>query len=527
MSFFINPGNTSFSTAASRDFFVDKSEMIIILNDLFGSDQRGRICVSRPRRFGKTMATNMLKAYYSSDCDSRELFSKLKLSQHPGWDKWLNKCNVLSLDICDFFDDSGDNEGALDNLKRRVVREMVKKFPDAGLAPDTDIYEAISMVYESDGRPFVVIMDEYDAPLRFSVSEKVLREYLNFLRKMFKTGLLSEVVQLAYITGIIPIIREKCESKLNNFTEYTMLRPKNLAQYFGFTKDEVKMVCDESGIDFGKCVEWYDGYKLNGDVDIFSPYSVTEAAKSKLFEGHWTHTAAYDSLIDCINMDIDGIQADVINLVEGGSVGVDVEEYKNTLDFYSKNDILTYLVHLGYLAYNPVDKTVSVPNLEVREEWVRTLKRSREYTFLLDFARGSRNLLDATIRKDAKAVADALDYAHQEATTTFSYNNELSLQTAIKLAYFCAQADYNIFTELPAGRGYADMAFIPKIPSPSRPAIIVELKWNRSTQVALDQIRTRRYADALRGYKGGIILAAITYNPDDNKHECEFEAEEV
>lgn len=528
MGHYVNPGNDYIASIVKRKPFVDKSDMIADLNNLFGPDDRGRVCVSRPRRFGKTLAANMISAYYSCGCDSRAIFEGLKLSKIQGWDAHLNSCNVIWVDVSEFYCGLGNGENFVCALKSALLKELACEFPNVGITAEDDFFDGLRRAYESDRRPFVVILDEYDALLRYSVGKESFDEYLNFLNVLFKGMAMSKIVQLAYITGIIPIIRNSFQSKLNNFREFTMVSPGRFARYMGFTRDEVKAVCDECGIDFAMCLDWYDGYKLNDEVDVSSPYSVTLAASEKCFESHWSATGSYYCLKDYISMDFDGIRADVIRFMNGEQLDIDISTYQNSLsDFNDKDEIFTYLVHLGYLAYNSQTHKAYIPNKEVMGEWKNSLKDNRKFSAIIDFIDNSRNLLSATIDKDAQAVAEALDYAHQEVTSSLSYNNEQSLQSAITLAYFYAKANYTVLKEMPTGRGYADVAFIPIVPSSEYPAIIIELKWNKTAKSALAQIRAKRYADALSHYKGKLILAAVTYDVKTKQHTCEFSEQEL
>lgn len=526
MGKYINPDNLYYADNAAHSPFVDKTEMIAELNKIFGPGIRGRVCMNRPRRFGKTLTANMLSAYYSCGCDSRELFQDMKLAQLPDWDKWLNKCNVLKIDLGNFCGFETDNSDSVERMNKAVIEDIKREFPDIEIRDNMYVDEAISAVYLHNKRPFVFIMDEYDSFVRTKTHKDTFAKYLEMLNRLFKTDANAEEIQLAYLTGILPIVKDRFGSKLNNFKEFTMVDPDMLAKYMGFTKDEVKKVCDESGIDFNECLKWYDGYKLDNEVDVSSPYSVAMAAIAKKFRSHWSSTGSFLCLKDYIEMDFKGIRADVVRFMNGEHLPVNVDKFQNVLNhFTSKDDIFTYLIHLGYLAYNSDTGLAYIPNREVMQEWHNSVEDSERFTPIIEFVENSRNLLYSTIEQDAKAVADALDFAHEEVTSSFSYNNEQSLQSALTLAYYFGSTEYNIYKELPAGKGFADMAFIPIVPSPDRPAIIVELKWDKTPALALKQIREKRYANALKNYKGNIIIAAVTYNPTDKKHTCEFSTE--
>ena len=524
MGLFVNPDNSQFVDSMKSEIYVEKSGIISLLNQRIGTAGRGRICVSRPRRFGKSWTTHLISAYYSRGCDSRDIFRHLKLAEDNGWDAYLNKMNVLKLDLNTFFNEAKTPDDVIDVMTAAVLPELRTEFSDILSGEEESIANAIVKVYTATKIGFVVIIDEYDVIMRERVPASAFEKYLRFLNRMFKDSDTQMAVQLAYLTGIIPIVRDKVGSKLNNFTEFTMLSPKQMAPYFGFTREDVEAICMSHGADLNQCLEWYDGYRLGGGaVDVSCPMSVVSAVEDGEFGCHWGNTGSFDCLKDYIDMDFDGIKSDVLQMMDGTPASVNVKSFQNTLnDFQSKDDIFTYLIHLGYLAYDSETGKAYIPNREVREQWGLAVDNNPKYSHILDFVATSRRLIERTTECDSAAVAEALDAAHEEVTSPLSYNNEQSLQSAISLAYFYAKADYTIVREMPTGRGYADMAFIPVIPSPSRPAIIVELKWNKAVTTAMEQISLKRYANALSHYSGNIILAAVTYDTQTKKHSCEI-----
>ncbi len=524
MGLFVNPDNSQFLDSMKSDIYVEKSRIIEILNQRVGTAGRGRLCVSRPRRFGKSWTTHLVAAYYSRGCDSREVFCRLSLSSVDGWDCYLNKMNVLKLDLNTFFNEAEDPDQVVDIMTTAVLSELKAEFNEILSGDEDSLTSAIVKIYSSTKVGFVVIIDEYDVMMRERVSRSAFDKYLRFLNRMFKDSDTQMAIQLAYLTGIIPIVRDKVGSKLNNFTEFTMLSPKQMAPCFGFTREDVRAICEARNVDFAKCLEWYDGYKLGASVDISCPMSVVSAVEDGEFGCHWGNTGSFDCLKDYIDMDFDGVRSDVLQMMDGTPVAVNVKSFQNTLtDFHSKDDIFTYLIHLGYLAYDAASGTAYIPNREVREQWELAVANNPNYSHILDFVATSRALIERTIEGDEAAVAEALDSAHEEVTSPLSYNNEQSLQSAITLAYFYAKADYTIVREMPAGRGYADVAFIPVVPSPNRPAILVELKWNKAVTAAMEQISLKRYANALAHYRGNIILVAVTYDSKTKTHVCKIE----
>ena len=522
MGTYVNPGSLQLQKALNGKIFVDKSKIISVLNDNFNT-KSSFMCVSRPRRFGKTTVGDIITAFYSKGADSRSIFEKLKIAEDENWDERLNKFNVVKIDMNDFWDPLKP-ESTIPSVTKKVLDEMRNEF--SGILTDEDsIPAAVLSVFESTQTPFVFIIDEYDVLIREKVPADVLTDYLTLMTKLFKGGGASAAIALAYITGIIPIVRDRVGSKLNNFNEYTMLTPLELAPYIGFTNEEVKELCQRFEMDYDECLRWYDGYHIAPKVSVCNSNSVCRALTTKRFDDYWTQTGAYTAISDYIEADYEGIREDIAKMVGGGSVELDPGTFLNTLDsIASKDDIFTYLIHLGYLAYCQDDETCHIPNGEVRKEWERALRRTVNYKPVFDMIKGSKELLEATLQCDEQAVADALDKAHSYVTSAKYYNNEGSLQSAVGLAYFSATSKYDIEKEVAGGYGFADIAFKPYVKG--APGMIIELKMDQDPEVGLAQIKEKKYADALGHYRGPVYLVAISYGKESKKHTCKIEVVE-
>ena len=525
MGTYVNPSSDSLQMDMNGDFYVDKSLIFTVLNKKFKSPDRF-MCVSRPRRFGKTMVGNLISAFYSRGCDSRPIFENLKIAGKQNWDERLNKMNVIQFDINAFYGRFKKKGDVIANMTSVIVREMIKEFPDVHIEPDEELSQAIIDVYGETNVPFVLIIDEYDVMVRERVSASEFSDYLTFLNNLFKSPDCGRAIGLAYITGIIPIVRDRIQSKLNNFKEYTMLMPRDLAPYIGFTLEEVEELCKRFGMDYKECLRWYDGYHLTDLVSVCNSNSVCEAISNNLFDDYWTQTGAYTALNDYIDGNYEGIREDIVTMVGGGEVDVDAGTFINTLDaIESKDDVFTYLIHLGYLAYNREEKTCSIPNGEIRLEWERALKRTVNYRPIVKMIENSKHLLAATLEGDADAVAETLDKAHRDVTSPLTYNNEGSMQSAIGLAYFYARTQYTVVKEFHSGKGYADMAFLPYVPN--RIPMVVEFKIDQNPERGLKQIAENCYTDAFADLHGTVVLVAISYNKKDKSHSCKIERVEV
>ena len=518
MGTYVNPGTRNMEIDIDYDFYVDKSMLIKVLNDKLNKIDRF-ICVSRPRRFGKTMAANMIAAYYSKGCDSHEIFSDLKISKDPTFEDNINRYTVIKLDINGAATGKGDKT-IVQYYNENVVPELMKAYPDVALSSGMSIAKALVSLYEETGDKFVFIIDEYDLPIRDGKYASELGEYIAFLVSLFKSEETNYTIALAYLTGIMPIIREKVQSKLNNFKEYTMISSKDMAPFMGFTEEEVRSLAQKSGMAFDDLKKWYDGYNLKGEK-IYSPKSIVDAVEYHECDGYWTQTSSYEAVTDYISLDLDGLKDDVVSMLSGDRVEVSTSFYRNTMSFDTKDDVLTYLIHLGYLAYDAEDGTCRIPNNEIKDMWALSMERARGYKEISRMIKDSKKLLEATWNRDEEIVAEGVAKAHTEACSIQRYNNEGSFQSALHLAYYYAKSCYTIVNELPAGKGFADVAFIPY--KPDVPAIIIELKKDDTVDAAISQIRERKYPEALEKYRDNLLLVAITYDSKTKEHRARIE----
>lgn len=521
MGIYLNPGNELMKKNMSSKIFIDKSLLLKELNALVNTGDCF-VCVSRPRRFGKTMAGAMISSYYSKGCNSEELFSNLKISKDSSFNEHLNKYNVIQFDINSFYNSIRNKENLINYITDTINKEIAQAYPEAGIDIQNDtLANAMLKVWGTTGETFIILMDEYDVLVREQVPAALFESYLNFLSSLFKNSTLKPAIALAYLTGILPIVRDKIQSKMNEFDEYSMLNARQFSEYTGFTLDEVQALCKQYNMDFAECQRWYDGYKMNDSISVYNPKSMVTAMLTQEYGNYWTTTGSYEALSNYILMNFEGIKDDVITMIGGKKVPVNVLTYMNTLtDFKSKNDVFTYLIHLGYLSYDRKNKECFIPNNEVRVEWINSIENAPEYKEIIEMVNGSRELLEKTLECDEDYVAQKLDLAHMRATNPLTYNNEASFQSAIGIAYFYANSKYTVIKELPAGKGYADVAFIPYVPG--IPAIIVELKNNKTADSAINQIKEKKYDDILQKYRGDLLFVGINYDEKTKKHSCKI-----
>ncbi len=525
MGIYLNPDNDNFKAILSDQIYVDKSLMLTQLNRILNSPSEKYICVARPRRFGKTITQNMITAYYSKGANSKEIFSKLKIATDSEFLLNLNKYNVIKIDMNSEYRNCDDKENLLKFLKLKLKKEFQNEFSTIEFDEWDTLPDRILKVYTQTKQQFIILMDEYDVLVRESVNGKVSKqlfeEYMNFLNGLFKSDTLKPAIALAYITGILPVVRDKVQSKLNNFREYTMLDAYKLTEYIGFTQDEVKELCQQYDVDFEECKRWYDGYYQNG-FEIYNPESVVQTMLSKKFTNYWSKTSTYQVISDRLKYNFDGLKDDIIKMLSGNSIDVNVTMFLNTVtDFNVKDDVLTYLIHLGYLVYDFESQTCRIPNMEIRDEWKNAVSVSAEYETTSKIIKDSKELLEKTINCDEKAVAKSLDMSHIHVSSNKSYNNEDVFQSAIYLSYIYALNKYTVIKEMTTGKGFADVVFIPFVPD--IPAMIIELKHNKSAETALSQIKQKIYFDSLSKYSGELLFVGINYDEKDKTHSCKIE----
>ena len=420
---------------------------------------------------------------------------------------------------------AGGPERIVSYISEKTIQELREYYPNVLKESTTSLPEALAMINAETGNKFIIIIDEWDVLIRDeAANQKVQEEYINFLRGMFKGTEPTKYIQLAYLTGILPIKREKTQSALNNFDEFTMLSPSILAKYIGFTEDEVQKLAEEYHQNFEEVKRWYDGYLLK-DYQVYNPRAVISLMQKGEFKSYWSETASYEVIVPLINMDYDGLKTAIIEMLSGAAVKVNTATFKNDiLNIQSKDDVLTYMIHLGYLGYDQTRKMAFVPNEEIRQELTIAVE-SKAWSEMLGFWKESENLLDATLDMDEDTVARQLEKIHGEYVSIIQYHNENSLSSVLTIAYLSTMQYYfKPIRELPAGRGFADFVFLPKPEyRGDYPALVVELKWNKKVQTAMQQIKERKYPLSILNYTGNILLVGINYDKDNKEHQCLIE----
>ena len=512
-------GIQTFDKIRTEDrLYIDKTEYVYRMTH---SDSN-YIFLGRPRRFGKSFAAQMLCAYYDKSCDSHSLFADLQIAHTEHYKTYLNKFPVIYLDMTTFARHYTDQD-VVQLIERKVKNDVLDAYPGVVVEEYATLMECLGKITVAHGEKFFLIIDEWDAICRENENGiPIVDDYVNWLRTLFKDVQATNIFAGVYMTGILPVKKYKTESALNNFTEYSMVMPRNMAGYFGFTKSEVAELAEKHHFSFDDLVKWYDGYQIGAEPSVFNPNSVMQALYSDWCESYWASTGAYDAVAGYINMNYDGLKDDIIKMLAGGRAKVDPTGFQNDLSLIrNRDDVLTVLIHLGYLSYDRTRQECYIPNREVAGEMVNAVK-SNQWEPVIKALEQSEHLLQATLDGDEEAVARGVDVAHDEHTSILSYNDENSLACVLSIAYYYAKNDYIMHRELASGKGFADIVLIPR-KNVDSPAIVLELKYNQDADTAICQIKRKQYPAKVSDYTDNLLLVGINYDKQQKKHECRIE----
>ena len=515
MGIYLNPTNQNFYEAVNKEIYVDKSLLIQHIEYLRNKINK-YICVSRPRRFGKSTDANMLVAYYSKGCDSHHIFDSLKISQTDYYLEHLNQHHVIHINMQSFLSNTHNIDKMIQLLTIRILNELKQEY-SVTFFDETNLSLSLEDIYVSTKDQFIFIIDEWDCIFREYVQDKeAQKQYLDFLRNLLKD---HPYVELAYMTGILPIKKYGTHSGLNMFEEISMLNATPLESFMGFTEQEVYDLCLKYNMDYNEMKQWYDGYRMSNDISVYNHRSVVYALMDRKYENYWTSTETYEALQVYIDMNFDDLKDNIVQLLSGESIDVNTSKFQNDMTtFKSKDDVLTLLIHLGYLGYNSSNHTCYIPNKEVSTSFIDSIEDSNweETTKAL---LNSRELLEATWKQDEEAVARYIEEAHLN-TSILTYNNENTLAYTLLLAYISARDYYTMIREMTTGKGFADVVLIPYR---DKPAMIIELKWNQEVKTAIDQIKEKKYPKGLEKYKDNLLIVGISYDKKTKKHTCHIE----
>lgn len=518
------------SVAASR-YFVDKSAMIEELLPSLGQETRF-FCITRPRRFGKSIMANMLGAFFGKVSDASCIFDKLEITRCENYRRHLNQHQVIFIDCSKMPENCDSFDAYIMRISNGLKIDIAQEYPELCLDKEQALWDILLTVFEKTRQKFIFIIDEWDAIFHkpFAAKEGQQR-YLEFLRNLLKDQV---YVELAYMTGVLPIAKYSDGSELNMFSEYNMATSERFSQYFGFLDSEVDKLFDiyqhttsNPKITREALRIWYDGYDTASGVSIYNPRSIVSALTDNQIKNYWTNSGTYDSIFSYIKDNVADVQDDLTLMFAGEAVSADIQEYAATsMQLKTKDEIYSAMVVYGLLTYK--DGCVSIPNKELMDSYAAMMKKERSLGYIYRLASASRRMLDATLKGDTETMAEILKYAHDTESPIFSYNSEIELSAVVNLVYLAARDKYRVEREDKAGEGYVDFIFYPE--TRNTDGIILELKVDSSPDEAIRQIKEKNYALRLKGklgeqskYTGRILAVGISYNRKTKKHCCKTE----
>lgn len=524
---------TLYKSETQKPYFVDKSRMI---EELFPLIEEGanHICITRPRRFGKTVTANMISAFFSKAREASDIFDRLKISTSQNYSKYRNQYNVIHISLNDISRQCTTYEEYITRIERRLVRDLKRAYPQAELDGEESAVDALMEIYtENSENRFIFVFDEWDFLFHQPfVTEKEKREYLSYLRSLLKD---RPYVILAYMTGILPIAKYSSGSELNMFTEYTMLSEEKFSEVFGFTDSEVDTLYQKY-TDYTEHIKvtreglryWYNGYHTFSGERVYNPRSVVCALRNNNLGNYWTSAGPYDEIYYYIENNVAAVRDDLALMVSGIPVPAKIREYAATsMNLNTKDEIFSSMVVYGFLSYE--NGKVSIPNKELMDRFDEMLQREPSLGYVYRLARASDRMLEATLSGDVDTMAEILELAHDTEVPLLRYNNETELSAVVNLVYLSARDRYRVEREDKAGTGYVDFIFYPETDK-SLDSIILELKVDSSPEEAIRQIKTRKYDLRFRErigeeqkYTGRILAVGISYNKKTKKHICKVE----
>ncbi len=534
MGYYLNPEDVLelYKGETMKPYFVDKTKM---LEEMIFLLEHGRnyISVTRPRRFGKSMVATMIGSFFGKGADAKEVFSHLKIAEKEGYEKHLNRHNLIYIDFSRDVDDCGSYQEYISTIKTRLYDDLKEAYPNAKIRREDSMGSTLRIVsLANKNEKFLLLFDEWDYVFHKKYfTEEDRGKFTAFLGGMTKG---RAYVELAYMTGVLPIRKYSASDTMNHFMELNMANSDMYSDYFGFTDEEVDELyqrylrnCDHPAFSRQELADWYDGYERERKSSIYNPNSVVSALTQNKIGNYWPKAGEYEELKDYVVNDIDGVREAVMLLAAGEPVKANISEYATTAPVLKRrNEILSAMTVYGYLNYS--DGCVRIPNRELWEEFDRIIQEEPKYSYMRELEKESARILQATLNGDEETVGKVLAIVHTTESPLKAYNDEAELSGSVKLAYIAARNRYSMEREDQAGIGYVDYIFYPH--NPSDDGIIIELKVDDSPEAALKQIKDKNYALKFQGKigeqpktTGRVILVGIGYWRKDKVHRCRIE----
>lgn len=519
MSKFLNnvKKDNDFLYMAKNHYYVDKTKMISIFNNIMDEYEHRYVCVTRPRRFGKSLNALMLASYYTKNLDMHETFEPLNIHNCKSYENHLNKHNVIYISFNTKNVQFKTYEEYRDYFIEGLIEDMQELCPEVN--PKDPLSTIFDEVYTKLDTKFIFIIDEWDYIFNNDMYTKDDRK--NFLE--FLEGLLKDraYVQLAYMTGILPIAKYSSGSSLNMFMEYDALGDSLYGDYFGFLEEEVEELCKkQTAVSMDELREWYDGYYTDDGKHIYNPRSVVYALTNGKCKSYWTNTGKMNELAEYINIEVDGLKQAVLDMLAGNPIETVLNGYDaESRDIINSDNLaLSAMTILGFLSY--YDYQLKIPNRELMMEFREMVAISNGSAFK-DIIKNSEHILQATLDKDEEKLAELIEETHNIYDSYFEYGTENALSCVITVAYLSARKKYVIKREDVGALGRADFSFYPL--RSNNTAFIIELKKDKKPEEAIQQIKERKYFIPFKNYTGTKLLVGIAYDTNTKKHSVKIE----
>lgn len=513
-------------------YFVDKSMLLKELFPALGKKNR-YFCITRPRRFGKSVMANMVGAFFGKAADSSGLFDTLAIAGERDYVSYLNQYNVIYIDFSRMPENCGSYYAYISRILNGLREDLMQEYPNLARGAEKAIWDNLQMIFEETGQKFIFVMDEWDAVFHKSfITEEDREKYIEFIRNLLKDQV---YVELAYMTGVLPIAKYSSGSELNMFLEYDMVTKKKFSEYFGFLDTEVdklyeryRQETDSPEITREDLGIWYDGYCTVTGKRLYNPRSVVCALTENELSNYWTSSGPYDEIFYYVRNNIEDIRDDLTFMISKERVPVVLQGYAATEpELRTRNQIYSAMVVYGLLTYE--DGSVFVPNKELMDKYNELLLTNDNLGYVHRLAKESEKMLAATLSRDTKTMTEILKFIHDTESPILSYNNEAELSTVVNLAYLAARDRYRVEREDKAGEGFVDFIFYPE--RRETDGIILELKVDSTPEEAIRQIQDKNYVLRFKGklgempkYTGNVLAVGISYDKKSKKHSCKVEA---
>ncbi len=520
----------AYKAAIKDPYFVDKSELIGELIPLLGRRNR-YVCITRPRRFGKTVMANMIGAFFEKTQD-KNLFDGLAVSRNKMYTQYLNKYDVVYIDFSRGPELCTSYQAYITRIIDGLKKDFRDEFPEVEADNAKAIWDILQEINEKTNKTFIFVMDEWDAVFHMHfVKEEDRKEYLLFLKYLLKD---QPYVEFAYMTGVLPITKYSSGSELNMFTEYNMVEAEKFGSYFGFCDEEVdrlyqiyQELTETPRFSREDLRLWYDGYYTAVGKRLYNPRSIVLALTDNQLRNYWTSSGPYDEIFYYIRNNVEAVRDDLVLMAAGERVTADIGQYAaNSMEIGSREQIYSAMVVYGLLTY--ADGKVFIPNKELMTQFNEMLLSKDSLGYVYQLARKSEQMLQATLSGNTKVMEEILQFAHDSEAPILSYNNETELSAVVNLCYLAARNRYRVEREEKAGKGYVDFIFYPE--RRDGDCLILELKVDNTPEDAIKQIKDKKYALRFQGklgeaqkYTGRILAVGIGYSRKTKKHCCKVE----